>query len=111
MKSMKRIAIKFVLGIAAFGSVMTAHNASALTIDPEITAMINEMIVKMQQRTMQELYPQAPLQNQMRGKMMQEFASKTILMNQIQPVMMEANMNATRGVLMQRMVERPIPLP
>lgn len=111
MKTMKRIVIKLVLGIAAFGSSMTAHNASALTIDPEITAMINEIIVNMQQRTMQELYPQAPLKNQMRGKMMQEFASKTILMNKIQPVMMEANINAARGVLMQRMVERPIPLP
>ena len=52
--------------------------------------MINEMIVKMQQQTMQELYPQAPLKNQMRGRMMQEFASKTILMNKIQPVMMAA---------------------
>jgi vancomycin resistance protein YoaR len=111
MKTMKRITIKLILGIAAFGSAMTAHNASALTIDPEITAMINSMIVQMQQRTMQELYAQAPLKNQMRGKMMQEFASKAILMNKIQPVLMEANMNATKGVLMARMVERPIPLP
>jgi hypothetical protein len=111
MKTMKKITIKIVLGMAAFGSAMTAHNASALTIDSEITEMINAIIVQMQQRTMAEIYPQAPLKNQMRGRMMQEFASQAILMNEIQPVMMAANMNATKGVLMARMVERPVPLP
>ncbi|MCW5206048.1 hypothetical protein VU08_03825 [Desulfobulbus sp. F5] len=111
MKTIKRVTTRIVLGIAVFGSVMTAGSASAFTVDQEIINMINGIIVQMQQQTMAELYPQAPLKNQMRGKMMQEFSSKTILMNQIQPVMMEANLKATKNALMERMVSRPIPLP
>jgi hypothetical protein len=111
METIKRAAKRIVFGVAAFASVMTAGSASAFTVDPEIMNMINGMIVKMQQQTMSELYAQAPLQNQMRGKMMQEFSSKLVLMNKIQPVMMNQVVNSTKTTLMERMVDRPIPLP
>ena len=111
MNVIKTISNRIVLAAAAFGFAMSSAPASAFTVDPEIIKMINGMIVQMQQQTISELYPQAPLKNQMRGRMMQEFSSKTILMNQIQPVMMQSNMNSTRNVLMNRMAERPVPLP
>ncbi|CAK8716182.1 hypothetical protein GCAAIG_05595 [Candidatus Electronema halotolerans] len=111
METIKRAARRIAFGIAAFTSVMTASSASAFTVDPEIMNMINGIIVNMQQQTMNELYPQAPLQNQMRGKMMQEFSSKLILMNKIQPVMMNQVVNSTKMTLMESVVDRPIPLP
>jgi hypothetical protein len=111
METIKRAAKRIAFGVAAFASVMTAGSASAFTVDPEIMNMINGMIVNMQQQTMSELYAQAPLQNQMRGKMMQEFSSKLVLMNKIQPVMMNQVVNSTKTTLMERMVDRPIPLP
>lgn len=111
MNMLKKISGRIALAAAAFGIAMSSSSASAFTVDAEITKMINDIIVQMQQQTMAELYPQAPLKNQMRGRMMQEFSSKTILMNQIQPVMMQSNMNSTRKVLMNRMTERPIPVP
>lgn len=111
MNVTKKISNKIVLAAAAFGFAMSSAPAFAFTVPDEITRMVNEIIVQMQQQTMAELYPQAPLKNQMRGKMMQEFSSKMILMNQIQPVMMEVNMNSTRNGLMNRMIERPVPLP
>lgn len=111
MNVIKKISGRIALSVAAFGLAMTSVPASAFTVDPEIIKLINGMIVQMQQQTMSELYPQAPLKNQMRGKMMQEFSSKLILMKEIQPVMMEANMKTTRNSLMSRMVERPVPLP
>ena len=111
MKIFKRAAIRLACSITAFASIMTAGSASAFTVPPEIIKMINEMIVEMQQQTMNELYAQAPLQNQMRGRMMQEFSSQLYLQNKIQPIMMEQTINSTKKVLMERMVERPIPLP
>lgn len=111
MNMIKKISSRIVLAAVAFGVAMSSSSASAFTVPDEITKMVNEIIVQMQQQTLSELYPQAPLKNQMRGKMMQEFSSKLILMNQIQPVMMEVNMNSTRNGLMNRMVERPVPLP
>ncbi len=111
METIKRAYRKIAFGIAAFASVMTAGSASAFTIDPEIMKMINGMIVQMQQQTMSEVYAQAPLKNQMRGKMMQEFSSKLFLKDKIQPVMMNKVITDTKGQFMQRMVARPIPLP
>lgn len=111
MKMFKRAAIRIAFGLAAFASVIIPGSASAFTVDPEIIKMINGMIVEMQQQTMSELYAQAPLQDQMRGRMMQEFSSQMFLMNKIQPIMMEQTVNSTRPRLMERMVERPIPLP
>jgi len=111
MNMTKKISKRIAFAAAAFLFSMSSAPAFAFTVPDEITSMINQMIVQMQKQTMAELYPQAPMKNQMRGKMMQEFSSKTILMNQIQPVMMQATMNSTRNVLMTRMVERPIPLP
>lgn len=111
MNMTKKISKRIILAAAAFGFAMSSSQAFAFEVPDEITKMINQIIVQMQQRTISELYPQAPLKNQMRGKMMQEFSSKMILMNQIQPVMMEVNMNSTRNGLMNRMVERPVPLP
>jgi hypothetical protein len=111
MESVKRAARRIAFGIAAFASVMTANTASAFTVPPEIINMINGMIVEMQQQTMNELYAQAPLQNQMRGRMMQEFSSQLILRDKIQPVMMNQVINGTKKTLMEGVVDRPIPLP
>ncbi len=111
MKTIKRATYRLAFGIVAFASAMTASSASAFTVDPELMKMINGMIVNMQQQTMGELYAQAPLKDQMRGKMMQEFSSKLVLMNKIQPIMMNQVVNSAKKTLMERVVERPIPLP
>ena len=111
MEIIKRATRRLAFGIIAFSSVMIAGPASAFTVDPEIIKMINGMIVDMQQKTMSDLYAQAPLKNQMRGKMMQEFSSKLILRDKIQPIVMNQVINTTKGTMMQRVVERPIPLP
>jgi hypothetical protein len=111
MKTSNKMKIRLVLGIAAFCSAIISSPASAFNLDPEIIRFVNSMIVPMQQETMKELYAQAPLKNQMRGRMMQDFSSKLFLKDKIQPVMMEQTIRNTRGMFMQRMVERPIPIP
>lgn len=109
MKAMKKAAIGFVLGAAAFG--WTASAFAGAPVDDASMQMINSMIMQMQQQTMNDLYQKLPPKDQMRGQKMQEFSSKLQLKSVIQPVMMEKNINILKAGFMQQMVERPIPVP
>ncbi|WP_417910244.1 hypothetical protein [Candidatus Electronema sp. PJ] len=78
-------------------------SASEVKIDDSILKIINEAVMKMQQKTMAENYDAMPLKDQMRGKMMVQNASKNYMQSIIQPQMMEKNMGAEKLKMMNQM--------
>ncbi|WP_417914850.1 hypothetical protein [Candidatus Electronema sp. JM] len=109
MKAMKKTAIGFILGAAAFGWAASA--SAAAPVDDASMQMINSMIMQMQQQTMVDLYQKMPPKDQMRGQKMQDFSSKLQLQSVIQPVMMQKNINILKAGFMQDILSRPIPVP
>uniref|UniRef100_UPI0040561A36 hypothetical protein n=1 Tax=Candidatus Electronema sp. TaxID=2698783 RepID=UPI0040561A36 len=103
------IAFKKVSAILSFSIIISAYSFSSshaeekIKIDPSILKVINEIVTKMQQKTMASIYAEMPFKGQMRGKMMTERASQNYMMHVIQPQMMQKNMGAEKLRLMNKM--------
>jgi hypothetical protein len=108
MNAFKKNTVKFLMGIISFAVVSSSSTAFAIKIDMsfmnELQNEIHQRILKMQQETLMELYPQMPLKDQMRGRMMIERATNNYMQYVIQPKMMEDLMEQIKPQQMQLMV-------
>jgi len=98
MKMLKRMTAKIMLGTAATALVLMAVPVQALEFDPDTLKTIDEMIMKMQQETMQKQYEAMPLRRELPGRMMNNmynYASNAYRQN-IQPQMVQSIIGTMR---------------
>ncbi|CAK8716187.1 DUF2059 domain-containing protein [Candidatus Electronema halotolerans] len=98
MKTLKRMTAKLMLGTAAAALMLMAVPVQALEFDPNTLKTIDEMIMKMQQETMQQQYEAMPLRRELPGKMMNNmsnYASNAYRQN-IQPQMVQSIIGTMR---------------
>lgn len=96
--------VKFLVGIISFAIVSASSSAFAIRVDLSFLDEIRPLVMQMQQETMMELYPQMPLKDQMRGRMMIERATNNYMQHAIQPVMMEENREQIKPQQMEFML-------
>jgi hypothetical protein len=85
-------AMKFLLGTALSGVMITSVAASTLDFDPSTLELIDELFAQMRQETIQEQYAHMPLRAEMPGRMMEtmyQYASNTYRQS-IQPQMVQS---------------------
>lgn len=86
---MKKIIIRFVLGLAA-ASLIMASSASAMQVDTNTVATtVDQLLIQMQQEMIKKNYSAMLLKDQMRTKMMAERTPLNFMQDSIQPVIME----------------------
>ena len=98
MKTLKRMTARLMLGTAAAALLLMAVPVQALEFDPDTLKTIDEMIMKMQQETMQKQYEAMPLRRELPGKMMNNmynYASNAYRQN-IQPQMVQSIIGTMR---------------
>jgi len=96
MKTLKDMTAKLMLGAATL--MLMAVPAQALDFDPNTLKTIDEMIMKMQQETMQKQYEAMPLRRELPGRMMNNmsnYASNAYRQN-IQPQMVQSIIGTMR---------------
>jgi hypothetical protein len=109
MKMIKKIAFVCVLVITGF---VDSSSAESITLDPEIFNTINSMIAEVRQKTMNELYSQAPQRDKMREEMQMKYGSKAYLRAIFRPrqyARTQAMFHAGAFVR-KRMIDKPIPM-
>ncbi len=88
----KKMVTQIILGTATTMLMAMVSPVYALDFDPATLKTVDELIIKMQQETMQQQYEAMPLRRELPGKMMNnmyQFASNTYRQN-IQPQMVQA---------------------
>ena len=100
--------VKLLAGAVAFCVLSTAGSAFSMTIDPTTFDSITDIIVKKKQETMTELYPQKPLKDQMRGKMMLERSTANYMQDVIQPLMMKKNLEKFKADGIKKIVNNDV---
>jgi phospholipid N-methyltransferase len=92
MKILKKMASQVILGATVSILAAMVSPVHALEFDPETLKTVDELILKMQQETMQQQYESMPLRRELPGKMMNNmynYASNAYRQN-IQPQMVQA---------------------
>ena len=89
---MKKIIIRLLLGLTAAGLIM-GGSASAIEVDVNAVATVDQLLVQMQEEMQQEMintnYSTRLLKNQMRAQMMAERAPRNFMKGSVQPAMIE----------------------
>ncbi|RWX46124.1 hypothetical protein H206_00416 [Candidatus Electrothrix aarhusensis] len=90
---MKKIIIRFALGLAAAGFIMASimtSSASAVQVDTSTVATtVDQLLTQMQKEMINKNYSAMLLKDQMRAKMMAERTPLNFMQGSIQPVIME----------------------
>ena len=103
---MKKMTIRFALGLAAAGLIM-AGSASAMQVDTNTVATtVDQALTQMQQEMINKNYSAMLLKNEMRAKMMAERTPQNYMQASIQPVMMEKMRAQIKPQQMQVMTGR-----
>jgi hypothetical protein len=70
MNMLKNTGALLMLGMATTGLIMVAAPVRAVDLNPEMLTVVDEMVRKMQQETMQQQYATMPLKNELPSKVM-----------------------------------------
>ncbi|MCI5125255.1 MAG: hypothetical protein D3925_12470 [Candidatus Electrothrix sp. AR5] len=106
---MKKIIIRFALGLAGAGLVM-AGSASAIEVDVNSIATVDQLLVRMQEEMQRQMinknYSTLLLKDQMRAQMMAERVPQNFMKDSVQPVMVEKVRDQIKLQLMKTMTVR-----
>lgn len=67
---LKNAGTRLMIGMATTGLFLVTGPVHALAVNPEMLTVVNEMVQKMQQETMQQQYAAIPLKNELPRQMM-----------------------------------------